>query len=131
MPSSRSRGREREQGPGIETTPPRYPDTPPPILPSGDYSYTVEIVMKMQHSMGELTEAVKGLKERQAEQAKKLDRISHQMYAAIVVLTLVGGIFWYFANSINSLITQLISNSAQQQQQQASPQPTALPKKTS
>jgi type VI protein secretion system component VasK len=87
--------------------------------------------MKMQHSMGELTEAVKGLKERQAEQAKKLDRISHQMYAAIVVLTLVGGIFWYFANSINSLITQLISNSAQQQQQQASPQPTALPKKTS
>lgn len=82
--------------------------------------------------MGKLTEAVDGLKETQKEQRTKLDRLSHQVYAAIVVLTLVGGILWYFANSINTLVTQLISNSAQQQQQQqqpAQPSPPATLKK--
>jgi len=74
--------------------------------------------MNMQHTMGKLTEAVNGLKENQAEQRKKLDRISHQIYAAIAVLTLIGAVIWFFANSINNLIIHQLSVPAQQQQQQ-------------
>jgi len=100
-------------------------------MPSADYSY-FEIVMQLHATMGKLTEAVDGLKETQKEHSEKLDRLSHQVYAAIVVLTLLGGVLWYFASSINSLVTQLISNSAQQQQQQQQPaqhSPPAAPKK--
>lgn len=101
------RGRSSDQ-----VLPTRFAETPP--MPSGDYSYTVEIVMKMQHSLGMLTEAVDTLKEKQKEQGAKLDRISHQIYAAIAILVIVGGILTFFAKSINDLIVQRL----------LSPQPT-------
>lgn len=113
------KGREQRGAGGEQVSPPRYPETtPPPNFPSGDYTYVLEIVMNMQHTMGKLTEAVNGLKENQAEQRKKLDRISHQIYAAIAVLTLIGAVIWFFANSINNLIIHQLSVPAQQQQQQ-------------
>jgi hypothetical protein len=100
-----------------QSSPTRFPDTTPPSLPSGDYSYTLEIVMKMQFAIGKLTEAVDGLKESQKDQGQKLDRISHQVYAAIVLIVLVGAILTFFAKSINDIIVHQIFAPAQQQQQ--------------
>ncbi|HEY0547152.1 MAG TPA: hypothetical protein VGC91_17370 [Pyrinomonadaceae bacterium] len=72
--------------------------------------------MRMQETMGRLTEAVDGLKGKQAEQGKKLDRISHQIYATIVLLVVLGGVLGFFAKSINDLITHAILSSTPQQQ---------------
>jgi hypothetical protein len=60
--------------------------------------------MNMQNTMGKLTEAVENLKENQKEQRVKLEQIGKQIYAAIVVIVLVGGILGFFANSINNLL---------------------------
>jgi hypothetical protein len=113
LPSRSTKGKE-QQGPEVQTTP-RMPETLPPPMPSGDYSYTLEIVMNMQNSLGKLTEAVDGLKTRQAEQATKLDRMSHQIYAAIVVIVVFGAILTFFAKSINDAITSRVLGPAVQQ----------------
>ncbi len=84
-------------------------------MPSGDYSYTLEIVMNMQNALGKLTEAVDGLKTRQAEQGKKLDGIAQKIYAAIVLLALIGAILTFFAKSINDVITNRLLAPTQQQ----------------
>jgi hypothetical protein len=106
-----SKGKEQRGVGGEKVGAPKYPNTTPPPLPSGDYSYTLEIVMQMQNTLGKLTEAVDGLKSKQAEQGSKLDRISHQIYATIVLLVLLGGILGFFAKSINDLIAHAIISS--------------------
>jgi len=70
------------------TTPEDFPTMAP--LPSGDYSYTVEIVMNMQLSMGRLTEAVEALKLDSRDQRSELKQISRDVHAAKVVLGVVG-----------------------------------------
>lgn len=57
------------------TVRPDMPATPPAPLPSGDYSYTLEVVMGMQLSMGKLIEAVDTLKERSKEQSEDLKKV--------------------------------------------------------
>jgi hypothetical protein len=118
-----------QQGPGIETTPTRLPETTPPIMPSGDYSYTVEIVMHMQRDLGKLSEAVEGLKERQSEQGHKLDVIGKQIYAAIALITIIGAILMFFAKSINDVITNRLFPPPTVQQI-VLPTPTPTPQKT-
>jgi hypothetical protein len=67
------RDREKDAPPGrlAETTPP----------PSGDYSYTVEIVMRMQDTMGQLKEAVTSLKEQSKHHDEKLEQIGKDVHA--------------------------------------------------
>lgn len=121
-------GREQDHpyGPQREGKPGRLPDTtPPPAMPSGDYSYVLEIVMQMQHSMGQLSEAVNGLKSKQEEQGKKLDSISHKVYAAVAIVLLFGAILTFFAKSINDAITNRLL--APIYLQQPTPTPSAIP----
>jgi len=92
-------------------------------MPSGDYTYTVEIVMRMQETMGRLTEAVDTLKTKQSDQTKKLEKLSQQMYAAIVLVVVFGGIITFFAKSINDLIFHYLTAQTQQQQVQPTLQP--------
>ncbi len=82
------------------TTPGRLPDTTPPVYPSGDYSYILEVVMAMQKSMGGVEQAVKTLGDDAKEAKKKLDRISHIIYAAGVVGTIGIAIFVFLANKL-------------------------------
>lgn len=66
-----------------QVTPPRFAETPPPqYLPSGDYSYTVELVGTIQHTLGKLTEAVESLKEQSKEHGKKLDEVRMDVHGA-------------------------------------------------
>lgn len=57
-----------------------FADVPPsPPLPSGDYSYTVELVGSIQNQLGKLTEATDTLKEVVKEQGKKIDDVSKKV----------------------------------------------------
>lgn len=123
-----NRGRENRGSGGDQVSPPRYPETTPPPQPSGDYTYTLEIVMRMQETMGRLTEAVDGLKKEQSEQRAKLDTIGKQIYAAIAAIALVGAVLTYFNSTINNIATkQLIPSATQQQQPSPLPSPSASP----
>lgn len=54
---------------------PGAPEVPanPPSVPSGDYTYVLEIVMNMQNSMGKLVEAVDSLKTQSRNRDQKQD----------------------------------------------------------
>lgn len=71
------------------TTPEEFPTQAP--APSGDYSYTVEIVMNMQRSMGALTEAVNSLKEDSKEYRADLKSLGRDLHdAKTLVRWLIG-----------------------------------------
>ena len=96
-------------------------------MPSGDYTYVLETVMSMQHTMGKLTEAVESLKTKQSQQGEKLDGIDKKIYAAIALVAVFGAILTFFAKSINDAVTSRFLTPSFQQQQitpPPSPQPT-------
>lgn len=73
------------------TTPEAFPTTAPQ-LPSGDYSYTVELVGSIQHQLGKLTEAVETLKAKADAHSKELTDIGRDVHTAKVVLGVIGGL---------------------------------------
>jgi len=62
-------------------TPADFPGSPQQ-LPSGDYSYTVEVVGTINNALGKLTEAVETLKELSKEHGKKIDDVRMDVHAA-------------------------------------------------
>lgn len=93
-----------------DTTPNRLPDTPPPSsFPSGDYSYVLEIVMKMQDTVSQLKEAVTSLKEQSKTHGEKLDQIGKDVHAAKVTMGVVGGLIII----IGGVIAWIINTSLQ------------------
>lgn len=73
--------------------PTRFPDVPPARqFPSGDYSYTLEVVMALQNSVGKLTEAVESLEAQNKGHSDKLEGIGKDVYAAKVIIAIFGGI---------------------------------------
>jgi hypothetical protein len=74
------------------TTPEAYPTTAPQ-LPSGDYSYTLEVVMGMQKTLGELTQAVRGLTSQVEKQGEKIDASCADIHAAKVVVRVLLALF--------------------------------------
>ena len=74
--------------PGAPTTPPRFPEGTPPrsTYPSGDYSYTLEVVMGMQKTLGELTQAVRTLTDEVKGHGVKIDASCADIHAAKVVV---------------------------------------------
>jgi len=79
--------------------------------------------------MGQLTEAVNGLKGKQEEQGKKLDSISHKVYAAVAIILVFGAIITFFAKSINDAITNRLLMPVVVQQPTPGPSVTATPTK--
>jgi hypothetical protein len=84
-----------KEPPGPGTTPERYPVTipPPQQYTSGDYTYTVELVMGMQATLGKLTEAVDALKDKSKGHTDKLEQIGRDVHTAKVIVAGVGAIF--------------------------------------
>jgi hypothetical protein len=78
---------------GREEPPTRFAEVPPPAsTPSGDYSYTLEVVMGMQATLGKLTEAIDTLKGSIKSQGEKLDSVSRDVHTAKVVMWVAIGI---------------------------------------
>jgi hypothetical protein len=78
------------RAPRKPTTPEDFPTTSP--VPSGDYSYTLEIVMQMQTTMGKLMEAVETLKTDSREYRADLKRIGQEIHGAKVGFRWVVGV---------------------------------------
>jgi hypothetical protein len=62
----------------------------------------------MQKTMGQTTPALNTLTNQQKTLAAKVGKISHQIYAAIVVLILVGGLITFFSKATNDFILHRI-----------------------
>ena len=93
--------------------------------------------MHMRQSIGELTEAVRGLKESRTEQNKKLDtinekleKISSKIYAAIVVIMVAGALLGIFGKAIVEVIGNRVFPPSIQSQQNPAPQQPTQPQKT-
>jgi hypothetical protein len=89
----------RSVDPQESITPPRYPEIPPPQQPSGDYSYTVELVARIENQLGKLTKAVEQLEERSRERDRKFEEIGKELHlvsqdvnSAKVVAKVMGGV---------------------------------------
>lgn len=114
-----------QQGPQRETTPDRLRDTTPlpQQISAADFSY-LEIIMSLQHSMGQLTEAVNGLKTTQQEQGKKIENLSRIVIAAGAILLAIGAVLTYFNKSINDAVVDRLLTPVVVQ---SSPTPTPSP----
>lgn len=100
----------RETRQGQESTPSRFAETTPPqSLPSGDYSYVLEIVMHMQSSMGQLLEAVNSLKSESKDHGKELHEISKDVHAAKTTMKILGALILAVGGVIAWLINTYIS----------------------
>ena len=97
-----------DQGRGRETTPARMGETTPPVYPSGDYTYVLEIVMVMQGTIGKLTEAVESLKAQSRTQGEKVDEIGKGIQAAKVVVGFIGGLIVVTAGFLGWVINEFL-----------------------
>ena len=88
------------------TTPSSYAQTVPPIQ-SQDFSY-LEIVMELQKSMAQMSEKLNSLADASKGHDAKLDRVSHEVFAAKVVLYVVGGIVALGGSIIGFLIKEAV-----------------------
>ena len=84
--------KEHERSSHRATTPEGFPTTASSQLPSGDYSYTVELVGTMQNTLGKLTEAVEGLKEQTKQNNTEIRAISQDIHTAKTMMKVVGAI---------------------------------------
>jgi hypothetical protein len=75
-----------------ETTPPRLPDVQPQVYPGQNYDFTLQAVFEMKGTLGELKTAIEHLTEQSRESGKKLNHISHVVYAVGAVVTVLGAI---------------------------------------
>jgi len=81
-------------------TPKEIPEITPQRYPMTDYSFTLQAIMEMQKTIGGLSEAVGTLKNLTEKQGEKLDKISHRIYAATVVITIALPILAFLANLV-------------------------------
>jgi hypothetical protein len=87
--------------PERETNPREFPAVQPTAYSQAvDANFMAESVMRMSESVGELKATVGHLKTASDRQSTKLDRISHIVFAAGVVLTIVIGIAGFLLNKI-------------------------------
>jgi len=89
------------------TTPEDFPTQPPP--PSGDYSYTLEIVMNMQLTMGKLMEAVEGLKGESKDHRSDLKNIEKEIHGAKVAFRVLAALFVAFCALAGWAVTTYIA----------------------
>jgi hypothetical protein len=85
---------ERREERGRGTTP-REPTVPPAENIGAE---------QLHGSVGELKAEVRGLLKQSEKQETKLDKISHQIYAAIVLLAVAGTITGFILNKIWDLV---------------------------
>ena len=77
---------------GRETIPPKMAEVTPTVYPGSDYNFTLQCVFEMKGTLGELKTAIEHLTEQSRESGKKLNHISHVVYAVGAVVTVLGAI---------------------------------------
>jgi hypothetical protein len=86
---------------GREAPPTKFPEVPPTTYAeSVGSAWLMEAVMQMEQSIGELKATVAHLNTSSEKHSTKLDRISHVIFAAGVVLAIILAIGGFFLNKI-------------------------------
>lgn len=80
-----------------------------PGLEPGGHSWNLQVLMELQHSNGRLTQAVEQLTKQSEEHAKKLDSISHRIYAAAAVLAVLGTVLAFLLDRAWDKIEDVIA----------------------
>lgn len=100
--------------PQADTTPKRFPEVPPPppgYTDSVQVGWLAESMMQVQHTIGRLDATTNHLRSETSEHSRKLDRISHIIFAAGVVLTILLAVGGFILDKIwNSLVLLLASS---------------------
>lgn len=115
-----------------DSTPGGEPSVTPPFSGHHDHSFTLQTVMALQKSVGELTGEIRAMNASIGRVETKLDKledkvsaVTHKIYAAGVVLTIAMAAGAFFVNKIADLaIDQLkaaATITAQQNQQGKTP----------
>lgn len=93
--------KERAQSASPLAAPPtRFAETVPPI--SYDHSFPLQTVLELQKNVGQMLQAIQTLTEDSKETRKKLDRLSHIIYAAGVVGTILFGIGLWLLDKLSA-----------------------------
>jgi hypothetical protein len=82
---------------------------------SPEHSFTLQAIMEMKGTLGELTQAIKTLTEESRNNRTLLSEISHKIYAAEWIIRIVGGLlsligavavwlFWNIWSTISPLV---------------------------
>ena len=87
--------------------PQSFPETTPQRYPGSDYSFTLQAVLELQKSVGQLHEAVGTIKEQIKHQGEKLDKLNLRIYAASAVLVVLSTILGFLLNKGVDLLIQL------------------------
>ena len=66
------------------------------------------MLMELQRTVGELSQSVETLARQSKEHDKKLDRISHRIYAAVAVLTILGAALLWLLNAVSDEIVAVV-----------------------
>lgn len=94
----------------VRSSKPTTPENFPVPSPSpSDYSYTVEIVMNMQTSMGRLLEAVETLKSTSRDQVEKMGALAQEVHGYKVGFAWIKGLLWTIAALLGFAITTYIA----------------------
>ena len=107
----RTSRRRKAEGP-----PEEFPQTPPPQI--ADWSWLLQTLMGLQKTVGELSQSVQTLTRQGNKHEEKLDQfghrldqishtlaqINHRIYAAVVVLTVVGAVLLWVLNAASDEI---------------------------
>lgn len=90
--------------------PEHFPDTTPPSYVGSDYSFTLQTVLDLKGSVGRLSQAVETLIDTSKDQGRKIDRISHIIYAAGAVVTLLGIVAGFLLNKLADVLIVFVSH---------------------
>lgn len=85
MAKESQRGTERTPSGVVETT-------PPSTTPMLDYSFTLQAIMEMQKTLGGLSSDIRHLTDTVKEHDGKIDKLSHKVYAATAIVTVLWAI---------------------------------------
>lgn len=105
----------REGGPGSGVSTPAAPQGTPQDVAGfdRDHSFTLQAIMEMQRSLGELTQAVKTLTDTTKIHGDKIEKISHRVYAAGAVIVVLLGIGTFFLDKIWDTLAAIVKVSGQ------------------
>src|SRR5579863_3029315 len=92
-----------------EGPPQRMAETTPPEYPSRDYAFpTLQAVIEMQKTLGQLGQAIHTLTEQVKDNDKKLDKIALVVYSAGAVIAVLGTIGGFIVKGAWDLIEPIL-----------------------
>ena len=100
-------GKYEQRQSSSDIAPSQFPTTTPPTYPSSDYSFTLQTVMEMQKTLGQLTQAVTTLTDESRKRGETLDKISHKVYAAQVVITIAAVVLGGVGSALLYLLIEI------------------------